>query len=63
MEKPFDGKTMSNIYVLENDKLVYIFNFWHSGPKADLLNYFEDRDKKKYKRRDFKNLEKLFAQL
>ena len=63
MEKPFDGKVMSGIYVLENNSLHSIYNFWHSGPKADLLNYFEDRDHKKYKRRDYKNLERLFAQL
>lgn len=63
MKKPFDGKIMSGVYVLENNSLLSIYNFWHSGPKADLLNYFEDRDQKKYKRRDFKNLETLFAQL
>lgn len=63
MEKPFDGKIMNDVYVLEDNSLVSTYNFWHSGAKADLINYFQDRDQKKYKRRDFKNLETLFAQL
>ncbi|MGB3607833.1 MAG: hypothetical protein WA775_11410 [Psychroserpens sp.] len=63
LEKPFDGRVMNDVYVLNNNELISIYNFWHSGPKADLLHYFEDRDKKAYKRRDFKTLDTLFAQL
>ena len=63
LKKPFDGKTMNDIYIKENDKLVSIFNFWSSGSKKDLINYINKRDDKTYRRRDFKSLKDLFAKL
>lgn len=62
-EKPFDDRVIVDIYVLEDNKLIRTYNFWHSGPKADLINYFKDRDNKDYRRRDFKSLDDLFAKL
>ncbi|MBV7270462.1 hypothetical protein [Winogradskyella luteola] len=61
MEKPFDNKIMSGVYVLEDDELKYIYNFWSSGPKKDIINYINERDDSNYKRRDFKSLNDLFA--
>ena len=63
LEKPFDGRIMSGIYIKDNGNLTSIYNFWSSGPKKDLINYINERDDKKYKRRDFKSLEELFALL
>jgi len=63
LEKPFDGKILSGVYVKENDTMEYVYNFWSSGPKKDLINYINKRDNKAYKRRDFKTLESLFAAL
>lgn len=63
LAKPFDESVMSDIYVMEDNTLIRTYNFWHSGPKADLINYFKDRDNKNYKRRDFKSLDMLFAKL
>lgn len=63
MEKPFDGSVMNDVYVKENGSLIRLFDFWTSGPKKALINYINKRDNKKYKRRDFKSLEQLFATL
>ncbi|MDG5491753.1 hypothetical protein [Psychroserpens sp. SPM9] len=63
MDKPFDGKILNDVHIMENGNLLSIFNFWTSGPKKDLINYLNKRDNKNYKRRDFKSLEQLFATL
>lgn len=61
--QPFEGKLISSVYVQQNGKLIDTFNFWTSGPKKDLVNYLNKRDGKKYKNRDFKSLDDLFAKL
>jgi len=63
LEKPFDWKIMSDVLIMEDNALTSVYNFWSSGPKKDIINYINKRDNKKYKRRDFKSLEKLFAAL
>ena len=59
--RPFDELLIGEVVVQENDALNYIFDFWTSGPKKDLINYINKRDGKTYKRRDFKSLSTLFA--
>ena len=63
IEKPFDNSIMNDVYILEDNELVSIFNFWSSGPKKDIINYLNERDNSNYKRRDFKSLDDLFAKL
>ncbi|WP_299116742.1 hypothetical protein [uncultured Winogradskyella sp.] len=63
MEKPFDNRIMSGVYVLEDNNLMSIYNFWSSGPKKDIINYINDRDSSNYKRKDFESLNDLFSML
>ena len=59
-EKPFRNRLGYGVFVKEKDLLTYTYNFWSSGPKKDLINYINKRDKTKFKRRDFKSLQELF---
>ena len=59
--KPFNNLLIGEVIVKENNELYFIFDFWTSGPKKDLINYINERDGKAYKRRHFKSLDTLFA--
>ena len=63
LEQPFDNKTMNDVYVLEDNELVSINNFWSSGPKKDVINYINKRDGTNYKRKDFETLNELLSKL
>ena len=63
LEQPFDNKTMNDVYVLEDNELISINNFWSSGPKKDVINYINKRDGTNYKRKDFETLNELLSKL
>ena len=60
---PFRNRLAYGVFVKDKGVLTYTHNFWTSGPKKDLINYINKRDKTKYKRRDFKTLQDLFAKV
>jgi hypothetical protein len=62
-KKPYRNRLGYGVYVKENGLTTYTYNFWSSGPKKDLINYLNKRDKTKYKRRDFKSIDDLFQKI
>jgi len=62
-KKPYRNQLGYGVFVKENELLTYTHNFWSSGPKKDLINYLNKRDKTKYRRRDFKSLDALFEKI
>ncbi|WP_298511719.1 hypothetical protein [uncultured Kordia sp.] len=62
-ERPFKNHLGYGVFVKENGVITNTYDFWTSGPKKDLINYINKRDKTKYKRRDFKTLQDLFDKL
>ncbi len=61
--KPFNGLLIGDVFVKENDSITNTYNFWSSGPKQDVINYINNRDNTKYRRRDFKTINDLVVQL
>lgn len=59
--KPQNGSLVSGVFIVENDKVHNLFDFWSSGAKQDLISYINKRDKMNFKRRDFKNVDEIFA--
>ncbi|WP_299225793.1 hypothetical protein [uncultured Psychroserpens sp.] len=58
---PFDGRLIGEVLIDNDGTLINTYDFWASGPKQGLINYVSKRDGIKYKRRDFKSLQELFA--
>lgn len=59
--KPQNGSLVSGVFIVENNKAHNLFNFWSSGPKQDLISYINERDKMNFKKKDFKNVDEIFA--
>jgi len=59
--KPQNGSLVSGVFIVENNKAHDLFDFWSSGPKQDLISYINKRDKMNFKKKDFKNVDEIFA--
>lgn len=59
--KPNDGSLVAGVFVVENNEVHNLFDFWSSGSKQDLITYINKRDNEKFKKRDFKNFDEIFA--
>jgi hypothetical protein len=59
--KPRNGSLVSGVFVVENNKTHNLFDFWSSGPKQDLITYINKKNNQNFKKRDFKNVDEIFA--
>lgn len=59
--RPFTGNIVSEVFVKEHNSVRSLFNFWSSGAKQDLVDYINEKENKKFKKRDFKSAEELIA--
>ena len=59
--KPKNGSLVGGVFVVENNTVNDLFDFWSSGSRQDLITYINKRDNENFKKRDFKNLNEIFA--
>lgn len=59
--KPNNGNLVGGVFVVEDNRVNDLFDFWSSGSKQDLITYINKRNNENFKKRDFKNLNEIFA--